>query len=86
MSERYQKEVNDLIEWYAARLPACGPFSLTESEYKQGTDALKGNHATLAQAAFIEWLATRNYELSYNQCCCACFEAAKRAGMLTVNS
>lgn len=84
MSERYQKEVSDLVDWYAARLPACGPLSLTQDEYKRGTDALTGNHATLARAAFVEWLAMRNYELSYNQCCSAFFEAAKRTRLLSV--
>jgi len=84
MPDRYQKEVADLIEWYAARLPVCGPVRLTQDEYSSGTDALQGLHATLAQAAFIEWLAMRNYELSYNQCCSAFFAAAKKLSLLSV--
>lgn len=84
MSDRYQKEVADLIEWYAARLPVCGPLQITEDDYRRGTDALTGMHLHLAQSAFIEWLAMRNYELSYNQCCSAFFAAAKKLNLLSV--
>lgn len=85
MTERYTQEVNDLREWFKQRLPAFGKIVLTEDEYKAGTDSLKGFQADLVRAAFVEWLAMRRYELSYNQGCIAFFGAAKDCELLEVN-
>jgi hypothetical protein len=58
--------------------------TLTEDQYKAGTDSLDRYHSDLVQAAFIEWLTMRKYELSYNQSCVAFFSAAKDLGLLEI--
>jgi hypothetical protein len=76
-SERYQKEIEDLTAYFAVRLPACGPIVLTPEERKDGVDSLPKTSlaAALVRSACTEWLLTRNYDLSYNQVCCAFFAA-----------
>ena len=86
MSENYTKQINDLIQWFAERLPNLEQLKLTEAEYKIGVDSLKDYHAKLRDAAFIEWLTMRNYELSYNQVCNAFFAAAKQVGVLEIGA
>ena len=77
LSERYQKQIEDLTEYFKLRLPACGSINLTDDERKAGVDSLPESSlaAALVRSACTEWLLTRNYELSYNQVCCAFFAA-----------
>jgi hypothetical protein len=75
----YQDEVKALTEYFTARLPVCGPLTLTDAERSRGVDSLKGLHSDLVRDAFVEWLAIRNYELSYNQTCIAFFTALEEA-------
>lgn len=74
-SQRYQDEIKALTEYFSLRLPACGPLTLTPEERSAGVDSLKGLHADLVRGAFVEWIAIRDYELSYNQTCIAFFTA-----------
>jgi hypothetical protein len=85
MGERYAKEINDLREWLKLRLPALGKFKLTRDQWEAGTDSLKNYHADLIRDAFIEWLTTREYELSYNQMCAAFFAAADACDVMEVD-
>lgn len=84
-SQRYTDEMEALTEYFKERLPVCGPVTLTRDEYGAGTDSLTGLHKLLVGGAFVEWLAVRNYELSYNQGCNAFFAAARLLGLLTVS-
>lgn len=84
-SERYTSEVEALTDYFKERLPACGPVVLTRDQYRAGTDSLDGLHKMLVSGAFVEWLAKRSYELSYNQGCNAFFAAARALDLLTVN-
>lgn len=84
MSREYAKQIDDLREWFKQRLPALGKTSLTDDEWKAGTDSLKNYHADLVRGAFIEWLTMRQYELSYNQMCVAFFGAADDCDVLEV--
>lgn len=81
---RYDEEVDALKEWFIERLPAFGKIKLTPDEYSAGVDSLKSYHASLRDAACVEWLAMRNYELSYNQACLGFFMAAKELNLLEV--
>lgn len=74
----------ELRDWFKARLTALPDVVLTQSEYRAGTDSLKEPHAPLTKQAFDEWLAKRNYELSYNQMCNGFFAAARSLGKLRV--
>lgn len=74
-SDRYAQEVNDLRDYFAARLPVCGPITLTDEQRKVGVDSLVGLPKRLVSSACTEWLLTRGYDLSYNQVCCAFFAA-----------
>lgn len=84
-SQRYTDEIEALTEYFKERLPACGPVALTREEYQTGTDSLTGLHKMLVGGAFVEWLAKRKYELSYNQGCNAFFAAARLLNLLTVS-
>lgn len=84
MSGRYSEEVDALRDWYAERLPALGPFTMTQGDYNAGTDRLPHSHSHLPRKAFNEWLTDRQYELSYNQSCQAFFAAANSLKLLTV--
>lgn len=85
MRGRYSEEVDALKAWYAERLPALGPFTMSQSDYDAGIDSLPESHTGLAQEAFNEWITNRKYELSYNQSCQAFFAAANSLKLLTVD-
>lgn len=84
MSGRYSKEVADLRAWFAERLPALGPFTMSRDDYQAGVDKLPETHRDLRNQATNEWLTERDYELSYNQMCQAFFAAANDLKLLTI--
>lgn len=74
-ASRYEMEVRLLTNYFRERLAVCGPLAMTDERRKIGTDSLTGLHGDLVRGSFVEWLAMRNYELSYNQTCKAFFAA-----------
>lgn len=85
MSPNYHQQIEELRDWFKAKLAALPEVVLTKYEYSAGTDSLKAPHAPLTKQAFDEWLAQRNYELSYNQMCSGFFTAARDLGKLQVS-
>ena len=84
MSGRYSEEVDALRQFFTERLPELGSFTMSQSDYSAGVDKLGFPRDALIEIASAEWLASRNYELSYNQMCQAFFGAANDLKLIIV--
>lgn len=82
--DQYTAEMQDFQAWLWRAMADFSPVTISRDDYRKGVDALPDSIKMLVSAGYQLWLDSRHYELSYNQCCKACFAAMRKRGILTV--
>ena len=82
MSSNYQRQIEELCDWFKLKLSHLPDIVISQSDYSAGVDSLNEPHASLIKLASQEWMMKRKYELSYNQMCNSFFRAANELGKL----
>lgn len=80
----YEQHTKDLIEWFGERLPALGPFTITEDEYMGSAGNLPQPYLALVDDAIIEWDTKRDYGMPEAQLTFAFYAAAIKSDLITL--